>query len=142
MGKKYDHGKSPLYQGLLAYFPRALEEVANVSEFGARKYDWGDWVSVRDGETRYTNALLRHLAKEGAGETFDVESDLYHAAHVAWNALARLELFLQRQSKDTREYCKLEDPEKPKPMPAEDFIRRCEDWSQGQLKNFRKREKE
>ena len=94
-GAKLDAGKSALYRGLLAYFPRACESVAAVSTFGATKYTWKGWESVPAGFERYSDALVRHLAKEGAGEVKDGDSGLPHAAHAAWNALARLELLLK-----------------------------------------------
>ncbi len=94
-GSKLDAGKAPIYRGLLSYFPRAVEAVALVSAFGADKYTWGGWRTVPDGVNRYSDGLVRHLGKEGAGEVLDPDSGHLHAAHTAWNALARLELMLQ-----------------------------------------------
>lgn len=90
-GAKLDAGK--LRVGLMfADFACALEAVAQVTTFGAAKYTPSGWRSVRDGEGRYTDALLRHLLAHLSGERVDPESGLPHAAHVAWNALAVLEL--------------------------------------------------
>ncbi len=97
---KYDGGKSPIYRGAVSYFPRAIEAVAAVSAFGASKYAWKGWENVSDGYNRYSDALVRHLAYEGKGEVVDPDSGLLHAAHCAWNALARLELLLKRQDSD------------------------------------------
>lgn len=94
-GAKLDAGKSPLYRGFFNYFPRAIRAVADVSAFGAAKYSWGGWRSVPDGYTRYSDALVRHIDDEAAGEFLDRDSKLFHAAHAAWNALARLELMLE-----------------------------------------------
>jgi Domain of unknown function (DUF5664) len=91
---KYDAGKSPIFRGGLGYFPRAISRVASVSNFGATKYAWDGWRQVPDGLNRYTDAMVRHLAAEAEGEVLDPDSGLLHAAHVAWNALARLELIL------------------------------------------------
>ena len=91
---KYDTGKSPIFRGAIAYFPRAIEAVASVSSFGATKYAWNGWRHVPDGLGRYTDAMLRHLTAEAAGYDLDADSGLSHAAHTAWNALARLELKL------------------------------------------------
>ena len=46
---KYDSGKSPVFQGALSYFPRAISAVAEVSHFGATKYKWKGWENVPDG---------------------------------------------------------------------------------------------
>jgi hypothetical protein len=91
---KYDAGKPGTYRGLVSYFPRALDAVATVSTFGAAKYAWGGWRHVDDGLNRYSDALMRHILSESKGEFFDSDSELPHAAHAAWNALARLELLL------------------------------------------------
>jgi hypothetical protein len=100
-GIKYDAGKAPIYRGCLSYFPRAMAEVASVSDFGARKYAWNGWQRVDDGVNRYSDALVRHLADEGKGEVLAPDSGLRHAAHVAWNALARLELMLRDEEVPT-----------------------------------------
>jgi hypothetical protein len=93
---KYDAGKAPIFRGALSYFPTALAEVARVSAFGASKYQWKGWQDVPDGFNRYSDALVRHLAYEGT-EDRDPDSQLLHAAHAAWNALARLELLLTQE---------------------------------------------
>jgi hypothetical protein len=95
-GAKLDAGKPPLLRGVLQYFPRALQAVAEVSAHGAAKYTWKGWETVPDGVARYGDALARHLVKEAAGP-LDQDSGLLHAAHAAWNALARLELILREQ---------------------------------------------
>lgn len=94
---KYDGGKVPVFRGAIGYFPTALRAVAEISWFGARKYAWAGWRGVDDGINRYTDGLCRHLLAESEGELRDPDSELLHAAHVAWNALARLELIIEEQ---------------------------------------------
>ncbi|MBI4396861.1 MAG: hypothetical protein HY548_07185 [Elusimicrobia bacterium] len=96
-GAKLDAGKAPVVRGVLCYFPRALKAVAGVSLFGATKYTWNGWESVPDGVQRYTDALGRHLINEAIDGPVTPDSQLLHAAHVAWNALARLELMLREK---------------------------------------------
>ena len=91
-GAKLDAGKPDM--SLLADFGLALQEVAAVSTFGARKYSRGGWQTVPDGLNRYTAAMLRHYFAERYGD-LDGDSGLLHAAHGAWNALARLEFILR-----------------------------------------------
>ena len=93
---KYDRDKPSAYRGLIEYFPRAAKSVAEVSTFGADKYEWNGWKSVSNGVNRYSDAMMRHLLDEAAGEEVDSDSGLRHSAHLAWNALARLELILQQ----------------------------------------------
>lgn len=98
---KYDGGKPCAYRGAISYFPRAIETVAAVSTFGANKYAWKGWERVDDGFNRYSDAMVRHQLGEGKGEVLDPDSGLLHAGHIAWNALARLELLLrEREQKD------------------------------------------
>ena len=96
-GVKNDDGKSQLLLLLLSYFPRALRSVCGVSTFGASKYCPFGWESVDHARMRYSEALVRHLFAESEGEEVDSDSGLHHDAHVAWNALARLELRLREK---------------------------------------------
>lgn len=93
-GAKLDAGKSPVFQGLLDYFPRACLAVADVSYAGAQKYAWKGWETVPDGVNRYSDALGRHIVNESIDGPYDPDGFL-HKAQIAWNALAALELFLR-----------------------------------------------
>lgn len=101
-GIKYDEGK-PMPGAMVRIFPNALMEVGKCIEMGARKYPEVDnWQRVENARERYTDALMRHLIKHCRGEARDEEDDLLHLSHLAWNALAILELYLreQQQSKE------------------------------------------
>jgi len=94
-GSKLDAGKIAVYQGLFAYFPAACAAVANVSTIGAKKYSWKGWEDVPDGINRYSDALCRHILQEsleGPWDSGEGGTGELHAAQVAWNAMARLEL--------------------------------------------------
>ena len=97
-GVKLDQGKN-LVGLCFKDFARALYQVSKVTTYGATKHTPGGWLTVPDGHARYTDAMLRHFLAECAGRdgstSRDEESGLYHAAQVAWNALARLDLMLR-----------------------------------------------
>lgn len=94
LGKKYDNGK-PLAGTLVNVFPLALMAVGGCIEFGTHKYpDPNNWKLVENAKVRYQDALMRHLIKHNLGIIYDKETNLPHLAHVAWNALAILELSL------------------------------------------------
>lgn len=93
-GSKLDAGKNRVSL-VLGGFARALEAVCRVGTFGANKYTANGWMEVPNGIERYTDAMNRHQLKEWQGELNDPDSDLMHAAHLAWNALARLDLILR-----------------------------------------------
>lgn len=93
-GVKYDDGK--IRAGLvLGDFARALSAVARVGTFGADKYTDRGWLEVSQARERYTDAMLRHYLLEASGIETDSDSKLHHDAHLAWNALARLDLRLR-----------------------------------------------
>lgn len=98
-GAKLDAGKVRP-ELIIRGFANALLAVAAVGTFGANKYSDDGWQSVPNARQRYTDAMYRHLLKEHIGEIVDPDSELWHDAHTAWNALARLELRLQEQAKD------------------------------------------
>ena len=93
-GAKLDEGK--LLAGVLSDFSLALTAVAEIGTFGAKKYSRGGWQEVPDGILRYYDAEWRHLLAE-RHEPIDKDSGLLHAAHKAWNSLARLELILRKE---------------------------------------------
>lgn len=94
-GSKLDAGKNRLGLVLLD-FSRALEVVGEVGTYGANKYTPKGWITVPNGHERYTDAMLRHLLCEAQGELLDRDTALLHSGHMAWNALARLEITLRR----------------------------------------------
>lgn len=114
-GAKLDAGKIPVFQGLIDYFPNACIAVAEVSHHGAKKYTWKGWINVPNGKVRYTDAMVRHLIKESIGEEIDPDFGLLHAAHLAWGALARLELILL-EKQHNKYSCS--EPTIPQPQPS------------------------
>lgn len=93
-GAKLDAGK--LRPALvLGGFARAIEAVVKVGTDGAAKYRDNGWLEVPNGFERYDDAARRHTSKRDKGELTDTDSGSLHLAHEAWNALARLELYLR-----------------------------------------------
>lgn len=108
LGAKLDAGKPSVFRGLFDYFPRACLSVAEVSTLGAKKYAWKGWEKVPDGYARYSDALARHILAEAIEGKYDSGPKgigVLHAAQVAWNAMARLELALR----DIEDSCKAHD---------------------------------
>ncbi len=97
-GAKLDAGK-PRPALVLGGFSRALRAVTEVGTFGAAKYTDNGWRTVPDGPQRYTDAMLRHWLADPGGLSPDHDSGLAHAAHLTWNALARLELMLTEEER-------------------------------------------
>lgn len=106
-GAKLDAGKT-MPSLILSAMPRAVMAVAKVGTAGAAKYSRDGWLSVDKGIERYTDAMDRHRLKEFIEGPLDQDFlehgvEVYHAAQVAWNALARLELMLRENKKIEKE---------------------------------------
>lgn len=96
-GTKYDTGKPPL-----SLIDRhALEEIAQVLAFGAKKYDAHNW---RKGiqYSRLLDAALRHLYAFADGEDTDPESGLSHVAHAGCCVVFLLGMLHDMPSMDDR----------------------------------------
>ena len=96
-GIKLDTEK-PRMDLVLRGFSHAIEDVADVGTYGAHKYTDDGWQSVENGIERYLSAMIRHYLKYRQGEMYDTESELPHLSHMAWNALAVLELWRSNQT--------------------------------------------
>lgn len=94
-GIKYDNNKPRLGE-MVCDFKLPLLELCKVWEFGADKYSKSNWKLLDNGVDRYTNAMLRHLVAEDS-DLYDDESGYLHAAHIAFNALARLYFISKEQ---------------------------------------------
>ena len=90
-GLKYDGGK-PSWVLLMKGCAKALLGVVGVLDFGAKKYSADSWKQVENGESRYRDALYRHLNAIESGELIDPESGLSHWDHICTNALFLSEL--------------------------------------------------
>jgi hypothetical protein len=94
---KFDAAKLPLH--LLPI--DALEAVAQVLEFGAKKYEANNWRKGFD-HTRLYSAALRHIMSSLKGEDLDPESGLDHISHAACCVLFLLEHRLKGLGRDDR----------------------------------------
>jgi hypothetical protein len=82
----------PIYSGLLMYFPRACAEVARLSKAANEKHNPGESMRwSREKSSDHHDCAARHLMESG---TKDGDGFL-HDAHLAWRAMAMLELELE-----------------------------------------------
>jgi len=89
---------TPVYAGVLKYFPRAIAAVAQVSKAGNDQHNPGtDLHWDRDKSGDELDALTRHLMEAGTMDTDGIP----HSAKVAWRALANLEKELEQMEDDT-----------------------------------------
>ena len=85
---------TPVFSGVLAYFPDALKEVAKCSFAGQQQHNPDkplSWDRSKSGNEY--DSLTRHLL-DSSKEDFDTDGTL-HKAKVAWRALAGLQKHLE-----------------------------------------------
>ncbi|MCQ2574534.1 MAG: DUF5664 domain-containing protein [Alphaproteobacteria bacterium] len=94
-GIKYDNGKRRIAETIID-FKDSIEALTDVWTYGANKYAKSNWKQLDNAIDRYTNAMLRHLLAEDTNR-YDDETKLLHAAHIAFNALARLHFIIEEE---------------------------------------------
>lgn len=95
---KHDTGKPGI-----AWLPMAeLQDIAEVLDFGAIKYDRGNWKKGMPW-MKIVNSMLRHIFAWTLGEKIDPESGKSHLAHAACNILFLMYYEKHRQSFDDRD---------------------------------------
>ena len=83
------------------FSPVALEEVAKVYTFGAKKYGDRNWEKgLKWG--RVFGAIQRHLWAFWGGEDKDPETGILHLAHAAWGCLALIHYWYFKRELDNR----------------------------------------
>ena len=87
---------TPVFSGVLAYFPDALKEVAKCSFAGQQQHNPNKplaWDRSKSGNEY--DSLTRHLI-DSSNEDYDIDGTL-HKAKIAWRALAGLQKHLENQ---------------------------------------------
>lgn len=84
---------TPVFSGVLKYFPDALQAVAQCSKVGNDQHNPGEplhWARGKSGDE--LDALTRHLLDAGTMDTDGIR----HSTKVAWRALANLQKELEK----------------------------------------------
>jgi len=87
---------TPVFSGVLMYFPLAIAEVARTSKAGNDQHNPNKplhWDRSKSGDE--LDALTRHLMEAGTIDTDGIR----HSAKVAWRALANLQKELENAAK-------------------------------------------
>ena len=85
---------TPVFSGVLQYFPKALRAVAQCSFIGNEQHNPNTplhWDRAKSGDE--LDALARHLLDAGTKDT----DGIYHDVKVAWRSLANLEKLLEKE---------------------------------------------
>lgn len=101
--------KLPIYQAVLSYFPRAIQEVCRISQYGVEKhnapFNAPTFPNPEYPVEGFVDAIARHLLKRAMyGEINKEDGDTYHLAAVIWSGLAALEKILREKERIENEY--------------------------------------
>ena len=67
-------------------YPKFIEEVAKVLDFGDKKYELMNWKDYKD-INQLASAILRHINEFNRGNLIDNQSNLSHLSHIATNCM-------------------------------------------------------
>jgi hypothetical protein len=96
--KAADRKATPVYSGVLKYFPDALKEVSRCSLAGQKQHNHGNELYWdKNKSTDNEDALVRHLIDHSVNPVDD--DGVLHLAKVCWRALASLQIYLDNQNK-------------------------------------------
>ncbi len=93
---KFTRKETPIFTGVLNYFPDAIREIAKCSYVGQQQHNPDKplaWDRSKSGDE--LDALSRHLLEAGTIDTDGIR----HSAKVAWRALANLQKELEKTVK-------------------------------------------
>ena len=95
--KAKDRKDTPVYSGVIKYFPDALKEIARASKIGNDQHLPGQplhWDRTKSSDNE--DALVRHLIDHGVNPMDD--DGILHLTKVAWRALASLQVYLDKNN--------------------------------------------
>jgi len=90
---------TPIFSGVLKYFPDAIAEIARVSKLGNEQHNPGEplhW--AREKSTDQLDSSLRHQMDYANGVKRDTDGG-HHLAKACWRLLAELQLDLENEKR-------------------------------------------
>lgn len=86
---------TPLFRGLLRYFPAALAAAARISKIGNDKHNPGEEMHhARGKSTDHADCIMRHLVDLGERDGVD-ENGVPQVGYIVWRALALAQEWLE-----------------------------------------------
>ena len=99
MSKAMRHNKGKPQLSYWLQFPRSAEALSNVMEYGAEKYERGNWALGGKPDEEYIDAAMRHITKMmryyksgDKSDLYDEESGCMHVAHAMFNLMALVDV--------------------------------------------------
>ena len=94
--KVVERKQTPIYSGVIKYFPNAIKAVAQCSFIGNDQHNPGTplhWDRAKSGDE--LDACMRHLTDHASGDKMD-DDGILHLTKCAWRLLAMLEKTLEK----------------------------------------------
>lgn len=88
--------QTPIWSGVMQYFPKVWEHIAHVSWRGNQQHNPGQplhW--AREKSTDQLDAAMRHMLDHAAGAK-DTDGQ-YHLAKAIWRLCAEFQLYLEKE---------------------------------------------
>ncbi len=99
---KKQRKETPICRGVLDYFPDAIAAVARVSFFGNQQHNPGEELHwSREKSADHADCIARHLLER---DGFDDDGQ-WHAAKMAWRALAFLQILIEEEAEVPHPCC-------------------------------------
>jgi len=94
-----DRKDTPIYSGVFAYFPDALEEIARISKTCNDQHNPGEEMHwSRDKSNDHLDAAMRHISDHAKGIIFDTDGRR-HLGKAGWRILAEIQLGIEHANK-------------------------------------------
>ena len=95
--KAADRKATPVYSGVISYFPLALKEISKASYEGQRQHNPDKplaWDRSKSGDE--LDAMMRHLLDHASGELFD-DCGTRHIVKCGWRILAFIQKTIENE---------------------------------------------
>jgi len=93
--KAADRKATPVYSGVISYFPLALKEISKASYEGQRQHKPLAWDRSKSGDE--LDAMMRHLLDHASGELFD-DCGTRHIVKCGWRILAFIQKTMENEN--------------------------------------------
>ena len=96
--KAADRKATPVYSGVISYFPLALKEISKASYEGQRQHNPDKplaWDRSKSGDE--LDAMMRHLLDHASGELFD-DCGTRHIVKCGWRILAFIQKTMENEN--------------------------------------------
>lgn len=127
---------TPVFSGVMQYFPDALMAVAQHSKAGNDKHNPGQPLHWSRGKSKdHADCVARHLIDIGPNwDLKDPETGSFHATALAWRALALLQLVIEADHAKVQKFLDdnkdlMQDLQKVEKAAGEPYVAKQEDLS-------------